>query len=296
MDAVDPPGDPLGVLARLPVAPAAVSVTAVFLGAPLVDQDWGMSVSPFVLMWCLAVAAIGAQAVGHRLWPGDGWRWAHILVPVAVAVLAPFVAHWGGPVRDEWESVSLLAALAVVGHAGVTVLTSPRARLWARGAVVLVWVLALTATVTVERAAQERWRARDLEAAGVPLVVPQVPGFTLAGAAPGRYTRVVMVVLSDRPTDPYRGRALDVTITPTSSTYPANWCSGRDGQRYVNSGSAGAGYASVVLCPAGTGCQILITPRSAQIDLPSLLNRIEASPMSARALARTPRMSGWEPD
>lgn len=106
----------------------------------------------------------------------------HAVVPLLLvpAVLGPLTTVLE---RDRLEAAVLWSVVAVAVHLLVAT------RRWRRAVPAILAVVLLGAGLTW--AAQERWRAHEFEALGVPLVVPDVPGYRLTGTYAGRYSLIV---------------------------------------------------------------------------------------------------------
>ena len=95
-----------------------------------------------------------------------------VLVPLAVMPLV------SGLERNRLEAALIWGTAAVAVHLW---LVSNR---WTAAGLVLPCVVAGVVTVGL----QSRWRAQKFEAVGLPLYVPEVPGYRLTGTWAGRYS------------------------------------------------------------------------------------------------------------
>ncbi|WP_306211109.1 hypothetical protein [Actinoplanes sp. RD1] len=150
----------------------AIAVVLGSLGAYQVpdyaDQDVTTALSLGLVATVAAVALVAAFRVVAG---GPGRQVAVPLLLVPLAVL-PLVA---GAERNRVEAALLWGAAAVAVHALIA---------YGRKGSAVVVVLAVLLTW----AAQDRWRAQKFAAVGLPLVVPDVPGYRLTGTWAGRYS------------------------------------------------------------------------------------------------------------
>jgi hypothetical protein len=133
-----------------------------------------------------AVAAAAVIAVLGRIAGRWGARWpvAHVAVPMVLVPLAvaPLVTV---AERNRLEAALIWGAAAVAVHVLLAyALAGGRWRRWAAAGLVLPCVAAALVTV----GCQTRWRAQKFEAVGLPLYVPEVPGYRLTGSWAGRYS------------------------------------------------------------------------------------------------------------
>jgi hypothetical protein len=121
-------------------------------------------------------AAIGAAAVIAVVRIRGSWPRTHVVVPLVLLplVIAPLVL---GLERNRLEAGLLFGAAAFAVH------LSLGRRLAVAGIAVTVVVAGLATW-----GCQERWRAQKFEAVGVPLYVPEVPGYRLAAVWAGRWS------------------------------------------------------------------------------------------------------------
>ncbi|WP_285689283.1 hypothetical protein [Actinoplanes sp. NBRC 103695] len=107
---------------------------------------------------------------------------AHAVVPLLL-VPPVLTSLTTGLERDRLEAAVLWGAVAMA----VQLLVATR---WWRRAVPAILLVCL-AGAGATWAVQEHWRAHAFEALGVPLYVPDAPGYRLTGAHPGRYSLIV---------------------------------------------------------------------------------------------------------
>jgi lysylphosphatidylglycerol synthetase-like protein (DUF2156 family) len=101
---------------------------------------------------------------------------AVVLVPAAVVPLVT------GAERNRLEAAVIWGAAAVVVH--LLVAYAGRWRRWAAAGL----VVPVAAAALLTWGYQHRWRAQKFEAVGLPLVVPELPGYRLTGTWAGRYS------------------------------------------------------------------------------------------------------------
>jgi hypothetical protein len=160
--------------------------------------------------------------------------------------------------------------------------------------------LAVVGAVAVQRAGQVTWLANDFRDVGVPLVIPDVPGFRPTRAGAGDFS--VQVILGQRPfPDERRGRTLSVTI---SREAPPLRCGGPV-DRFVSRTQPDEPPDAVMLCPPERGYAVYVRaePVFATMDGPAefwdigpLVPLMRLRPASAPELARLPAASHWEAD
>lgn len=274
------------------------ATVVLLLGLTVMDQDWGMSAGPLLLTW---LAGAGATLVLLMVWMASrasaaSRDWPHALVPLLFAVVAPVLVAAGGPARDRVQTTVLWTVLALLTHAVLTVLTAAHRVRWrARTASLIALALVFAAAVGVERASQASWRARDFRAVGVPLVVPEVPGYLLSRAAPGQ--RSIFVILSpEHPTfGPYQ--RIGVEIGPSTPDRPGSCRRAASDRFLLGSGQAEDGLRGLVLCLDGHDFQMWLIPIDQAVpDLDPLLDQIKLRRVGATDLARYPAGWTWEPD
>jgi hypothetical protein len=141
---------------------------------------------------------------------GVRWTNAHVPLPlVLLAVVLAGVALPGGE-RNRLETGVLWGAAVLIVHllVGLAGLAGRGWRLRIVSVLGIVLICAAAFGVTV--ASQHRWRAQKFEAVGLPLYVPDVPGYRLTGARAGR-SAVILALLSD-PAHPRTSGRVDVWI------------------------------------------------------------------------------------
>jgi hypothetical protein len=169
-----------------------------------------------------ALAVVGVLTVlvtAARNRFGVRWTYAHVPLPLVLlpVVLAGVALPGGERNRLEtgvlWGAAVLIVHLLVglAGSAGRSGLAGSAGRgWWLRVVSVLGIVLTCAAAFGVTVASQHRWRAQKFEAVGLPLYVPDVPGYRLTGARAGR--SAVILMLSNDPVHPRAGGRIDVWI------------------------------------------------------------------------------------
>jgi hypothetical protein len=148
------------------------------------DRDASIGLAGSLIAVVAAVVLIAvAGGIGARLFGFRRPQW-HAPVPL---VMVP-VAVWPlvlGAERNRVEAGLIWGAAAVAVHAVLAyAVAGGRWRRWVAAGLVLPCALAGLATW----GCQHRWRAQKFEAVGLPLVVPQVPGYRLTGTWAGRYS------------------------------------------------------------------------------------------------------------
>lgn len=266
-----------------------MSMVAV-VGWAVVDRDWGGSGSWLMLTWLAGCGTTGALLVG--------WAWRrilgdlpHVLTPVLFAVVVPPLVAAGGPARDRAQTTALWVAMALLTHVVLAVLTAPRRGGWLRAGSLVLLALAAVAAVSVERARQVSWRAGDFRVVGVPLVAPQVPGYSLSRAEPGRYS-IFLVLAVDAPAAG-QDRRIDVQIGRATPTGTPGSCRDTRADRFASPGDGGG----LVLCLGDHAFQMWLSPagQPAQ-NLKLLLDQVTLQPITASRLARYPASWTWEAD
>ena len=153
------------------------------------EASLGFAGAVFAAIAAAAVVAAVSGIAGRRgaRWPGSG---QHVLVPIALvpAAVVPLVTV---AERNRLEAGLIWGAAAVAAHVLLAyALAGGRWRRWAAAGLVLPCVAAALVTL----GCQTRWRAQKFEAVGLPLYVPEAPGYRLTGTWAGRYS--VSMVLS----------------------------------------------------------------------------------------------------
>ncbi|MCA2216004.1 hypothetical protein [Jidongwangia harbinensis] len=135
------------------------------------------------------VASVGAVAVlaaacGIARWRRAPWPAPHVVVPLVLvpAAVLPLVT---GAERNRLEAGLIWGAAAVAVHV-LLAYAMAGGRWRRRTAVALVLPCAVAGLLTF--ACQHRWRTQKFEAVGLPLYVPQAPGYRLTGSWAGRYS------------------------------------------------------------------------------------------------------------
>ncbi|MGW4466288.1 hypothetical protein [Micromonospora sp. NPDC004704] len=304
-DGVDVPA--LRIVTLHALACGAVSVAAVWaVGLWTADQDWTMSIAPtFISLAASLCAACVITALSPLLSVlvmrrrELGAHLTHALVPILLVVLIPIGVAIGGPVRDRWETTGYWAVFALCVHVALALATRRRLPGLARVGAVLAVAAMFVAVVGIERASQLRWRVDDFRALGVPLVVPEIPGFELTYAYPGQPGHPdLFLELSDRPARPY-GRTVTVLVQRTAGTgYPTSGrvsCWGRADDRLVSNDGG------LVYCLAEKGFEMHIRPDPQMPSLAPLAPQVTLRRVQAQLLAELPgtdwqRSTGWTTD
>ncbi|MEV4822571.1 hypothetical protein [Micromonospora sp. NPDC049274] len=304
-DGIDVPALRIETLHAL--ACGTVSVTAVLaVGLWTADQDWTVSIGPMFLSLAAALCAACVIAALSRLpWMlvmrrrGRGVHLAHALAPILLVVLIPVGVASGGPVRDRWETTGCWAVFTLCVHLAVALAARRRLPGLARVSAVFAVAAMFVAVVGIERASQLRWRVDDFRVLGVPLVVPEIPGFELTDAYPGQPGHPdLFLELSDRPARPY-GRTVTVLVQRTAGAgYPTSGrvsCRGRADDRLVSSDGG------LVYCLAEKGFQMHIRPDPQMPSLAPLAPQVTLRRVEAQQLAELPGTDwqhsvGWTTD
>lgn len=244
------------------------------------------------LLWLAVLATMAALAV-HRLLllrtrPPDGVA-PHVLLPLPLAIVILVGVNASGRATDPvgttvtWALVTLLAHLVLGAgwrRRGNWRQASARAALVA---VVLVGLVG--AGVLLGRASQPRWRAADFRAVGVPLVVPELPGYELTGTYAGRYS--VRLRLEARTEFPPGGRYLLAIVERTSPTADPGPCQGRPiGQPFLE--RPDQDHRPALVCLPGGEAVLSLFPRPDGGRVEALLPLITVRPATAAELARYP--------
>lgn len=270
--------------------PAAVTTAAVLVAAPgLADADWGQSIGPAfftVVAGCSAALVVALDVVLRR--PG-GATW-HVAVPLLLIPVAPLGTAACGPAREPWVVAACWAAAAATAHVAIATARRPAApaaggRRWFRTVAAAASLLAVvTVGLAIQRAGQITWRANDFRAVGVPLLIPEVPGFHPTRAGAGRSS--VQVVLSERAfPDEHLGRTFTATIGRTTAVPGADAVALPTGDpRYV------VVLMSQPIYPSATATTAV------DWSLRPLVPLVRLRPATGDELARLPWASRWEPD
>jgi len=223
-------------------------------------------------------------------------RW-HLVVPLAVTVAVPLGVAAGGPFRDGRAVAVCWATAALVTHLAIAY-GSGRRRAGPRLAAAVVVVVVVASAVVIGRLGQATWRAADLRAVGVPLMVVDVPGFAATRAGAGRHS--VQVVIADRPYPrELGGRQLTVT------TSRANQPCGGPGPTIIDETAAGLGPRTVRYCLAARGYVVIVQAHPSypgeggaaeHWSIEPLLRSMTLREATAEELAHLPEASNWEAD
>ncbi|GIG87697.1 hypothetical protein [Plantactinospora endophytica] len=304
-DGVDVP--PLRIVTLHALTCGAVSVAAVVaVGLWTADQDWTTSMGPVFISLAVALCAVCViAALSPLLWMlmmrrrEPGAYLTHALAPILLVVLIPVGVAIGGPVRDRWETTGYWAVVTLCVHLALALATRRRLPGLARMGAILSVTAMIVAVVGIERASQLRWRVDDFRALGVPLVVPEIPGFELTYAYPGQPGHPdLFLELSERPARPY-GRTVTVLVRRTAGAgYPTSGrvsCWGRADDRLVSSDG------SLVYCLAENGFEMHIRSDPQMPSLAPLAPRVTLRRVPAQQLAELPgtdwqRSVGWTTD
>ncbi|MCY1144664.1 hypothetical protein OWR29_42260 [Actinoplanes sp. Pm04-4] len=206
----------------------------------------------------LVIAVLPLRKRGHAVVP-------LVLVPVAVV---PLVA---GLERNNVEAALLWGCAAIAVH---VLIERPRAT----NAVVVVLVVAALLTWGL----QHRWRAQKFEAVGLPLFVPQVPGYEVNRTWAGRY----IVSMTLRPDD-RSNHYLDAVIRENVR------CRHDDTDRWVIERETGPD--ALGLCLPG-GAAMTVGPGYLTPDLSPLFDRITVREVDGSVLADHRNGGEMEPD
>lgn len=125
-----------------------------------------------------AVGVIGGRRLGLRRSGGHALA-TLILVPAAVVPLVTAAE------RNRLEAGLIWGTAGVCLHVALAhALAADRWQRWTAVGVLVPFVVAALATW----GSQHRWRAQKFEAVGVPLVVPEIPGYPLTGTWAGHWS------------------------------------------------------------------------------------------------------------
>ncbi|WP_250035783.1 hypothetical protein [Paractinoplanes maris] len=245
------------------------------------DQDFSIGLTGSLVG---AVSAAVVIAVIRGL-PGLERRWGrgHVAVPlvlVPVAVL-PLVS---GLERDNVEAALIWAAAAITIHVWLESPAGSAWKRWAAGGIVLVVAVAGLLTWGL----QHRWRAEKFEAVGLPLYVPDVPGYKMRGTWAGRYT-VSMTLRAEGSGWHY---ADAIIRRPDGSN---GRCGSGLPERWVIEG--GDGRDRLGICLGGDeGATMVIGPGYQSPDLAPLFDRITVREVDGSVMADYPNGGEMEPD
>lgn len=187
-------------------------------------------------------AAIGASAVIAVVRVRGRWPRTHVVVPLILLplVIAPLVL---GLERNRLEAGLLFGAAAFAVH------LSLGRRLAVAGIAVTVVVAGLATW-----GYQDRWRAQKFEAVGVPLYVPEMPGYRLNAVWAGRWS------VSQTLTTP-GGARLDVQLLAATDELP---CGPGQPERQVMTASGSPSRLGICLPGGGT---MIVTPAATQLTV-----------------------------
>jgi hypothetical protein len=265
------------------LAGGLISATAVIaVGLILMDADWGSPAGPITVLLMTILATTAALALRRVLAHRHCGR-IHVLVPPLLAVLIPIGVAAGGPIRDRYETTAIWAAIAVLAHLTLAALAQPRLRAGLRIAATVGLATACLATVLVERGCQRRWRAGDFQAVGVPLIAPELPGFELTGAYPGRYR--VLLVLTAR-SGPLALSTVEVGVETSPPAGSLGSCAGRTEQPFVV--QVPGSMPSGVFCLRDGTFRMWLHPGPAAASIEPLLDQVTVRPVPASKLANLP--------
>ncbi|MEV6602087.1 hypothetical protein AB0M36_35335 [Actinoplanes sp. NPDC051346] len=195
------------------------------------DGTVGLLFSVLAAVVAAAVIAVVRVIAGRS---GARWPKTHVVLPVVLVPVAvvPLVT---GAERNRLEAGLIWGAAAVavqvlVAYSG----SGDRWRRWMAAGLVLPCAAAALATW----GCQTRWRAQKFEAVGLPLYVPEVPGYRLTGTWAGRYS-VSMALVGPS------GRELFAVIGRTPGREVD--CASRGGRPWRES-AAGQGKQRALCC------------------------------------------------
>jgi hypothetical protein len=141
-------------------------------GAYSSDLSVVLTLGPVVALVC----ALGGYAAGRRA--GSRWLRRHAVLPFLLVALVPATVGLAGGEWSKLETGALWGATAMALH----LLVGTRARRrWIVAGLVLTVAVAYGGTVL----GQQRWRTQLFARLDLPLYVPDVPGYRVAGAYPG---------------------------------------------------------------------------------------------------------------
>jgi hypothetical protein len=148
------------------------------------DRDPSIGLAGSLVAAVAAVVLIAAASwIGARLFGFGRSHW-HAPVPLVMVPAAVWPLVFGAE-RNRVEAGLIWGAAAVAVHVVLAYAANGgRWRRWVGAGLVLPCAVAVLATW----GCQHRWRAQKFEAVGLPLVVPEVPGFRLTGTWAGRYS------------------------------------------------------------------------------------------------------------
>jgi hypothetical protein len=211
----------------------------------------------------------------------------HVLVPLLLGPAVPLVLIAAGGERSRLESGALWAAATLALH--LLLGLAARQGLARRIRHTAALGLALTCGVTflIASGCQERWRAGNFRAVGLPLYLPEVPGYRLTSTYAG-YRNVIMLLEED-PAHPQTSHRIDVWISH-GSPRPAQPCVPGGPDRFVD--KPGQPSAGLVFCLPENAVMAL-WPRDGTPSIEVLFPTIVARKVDASVLARHPDGAAW---
>jgi hypothetical protein len=210
----------------------------------------------------------------------------HAVVPLFLGPVVPLVLFAGGGERSRLKSGALWTAAAVALHLVLGLAARQRlARRILRTALGFALICAVAFLVAL--GCQERWRAENFRAVGLPLYLPEVPGYQLTSSYAG-YRNVIMLLEKD-PAHPQTSHRIDVWISRRSLWPPLPCVPGRADRFVDKPGEPGAG---LMFCLPENAVMVL-RPRDGTPSIEALFPTIVARQVDASVLARHPDGAAW---
>ncbi|MBL7261958.1 hypothetical protein [Paractinoplanes lichenicola] len=253
------------------------AVTTVALGLVLSAlagyqvRDHG-DLDPAIGLGAALLAAIGTAGIIAVIRTFGSWPRTHVLVPLLFlpAAIAPLVL---GLERNRIEAGLVLGAAAFAIHLS----------LGRRHAVAAVAVTVVVAGLAVW-GLQDRWRAQKFEAVGVPLYVPEIPGYRLSAVWAGHYSVTLKLTAPG-------GTWLDVQLLNGTNDFP---CGPGRPERAVYPPEGSPKRLGICLPEGGT---MLVSPGYQAPDVTPLLTHITVRAVDGATLAEHPDgVTSFEPD
>jgi hypothetical protein len=222
---------------------------------------------------CAAVAAVAVIAVVRAVAGRPGWPRQHVVVPLVLvpAAVVPLVT---GAERNRVEAALIWGVAAVTVHLLLAYAgAGGRWRRWTAAAL----VLPCAAAVLVTWGCQPRWRAQSFEAVGLPLFLPEVPGYRLTGTWAGR-ARVSMTL-----SGPSGHRLFAVIEGPTGQD--GDCVAGGDRRWWEGGTGQAPEHATLCLSDAAV---LRLVPDAASTGLADLLPRVTVRQVDGSVLAGHP--------
>lgn len=237
------------------------------------DRDASIGLAGSLIAVVAAVTLVAAAGrIGGRL-PGLRRPQWHVFVPLLLVPMAvvPLVL---GAERNRVEAALLWGCAAVTVH--VLLAYAPVGRSWRRW-VSATLVLPCAAATLTTWGCQHRWRAQKFQAVGLPLIVPEVPGYQLTGTWAGRYS--IRTALRGP-----SGRRLYGVVEAASVRYGG--CGPGSDRRWRVS-SAGDGLERAMSC-LRDGTMLTLIPGGGSAGIADVLPHVRLREVDASVLADLP--------